>query len=214
MLLAVVAVGALARPAVAQFNPNTTTSTDIVKITSFGPFDPYGVYKGKLMASPGTPTVDLLCDDFVGKAHFNVPYNVDITRYDATSAQFNTNTKFGFAAFTSYEKAAFLSNYFAGLTNAGVVQDLNSAIWHLFTPAQPSGVRAGESFWTGLLASNQWQNIDLTQYFIVSDAVKGSLSQQEFIMHTVPEPGSVLMLSTGLLSLVGLARIRRRRNSA
>lgn len=221
VLLAAVAVASITQSASAQFNANATTSSDIVKITSFGPFDPYGVYTGQLLASPGQPTVDLLCNDFVNGVLINTPWNANFTRLDAGAAAFDARTRFGSAAFVGYQKAAYLTNFFAGLTNPQAVLDLHSTIWHLLTPGVPSTIQPGEAGWLAVLGNN-WVGLDLTQYFVVSDPnmviVNGRIrtvtgGNQEFLMHTVPEPGSVLMLSTGLLSLVGLARFRRRRNN-
>ncbi|HEU5217618.1 MAG TPA: hypothetical protein VFU23_03115, partial [Gemmatimonadales bacterium] len=151
ILLAAVAVGAVTQSASAQFNPGATTSQDILKVTSFGPFNPYGIYTGQLMASPGQPTVDLLCDDFLHHISFNTPYAVNITRYDAGAAALDARTLYGSTKLNQYMQAAYLSNYFAGLSNASVVQDLNFAIGHLFTPAAPNTTRAGEAVWVALL---------------------------------------------------------------
>ncbi len=218
MLLAVAAVTSIAQSASAQFNPLAQTSSDVVNMTNFSPFAPYGMYQGKLMSTPGQPTVDLLCIDFLNSVVGNTPYAANITRFDAGASAFNTRTRFGALGNGTYLKAAYLSNFFSGLTDPSAVQDLNYAIWRLFTPSQPPTVRAGEAAWTTLLANNTsaWQSLDLSSYFVVSDAnmIGGVGGNQEFLMQAVPEPGSVLMLSTGLLSLVGLARFRRRRNSA
>lgn len=220
ILLAAVAATSITQAASAQFDPNAPTSSDVLNVTNFGPYSPYGMYQGQLLSSPGQPTVDLLCDDFLHTVAGNTPFAVNITRFDAGASAFDSRTRFGSAAFTNgaYLKAAYLSNFFAGLSNPSAVQDLHSAIWHLFTPAAPAAILPGETYWTTLLSNNTsaWQGIDLSRYFVVSDVntIRGIGGNQEFLMQTVPEPGSVLMLSTGLLSLVGLARFRRRRNSA
>jgi len=214
---AVALLVAVASPAVAQFNPNSQLSNDQLQLASAGPFDPFGTYSMRLLQSPGLPVVDMWCVDF--NHHFVNNSLVDITRFDASATDFNARTRFGYASLDNYKKAAYLTQFFAGLTVAASVQDLHYAIWHVLNPNQPGSNRAGEAFWLAKLQNGQYANINTQYWFVVSDPnmVPGRTWQtggaQEFLVSAVtaaPEPSAILLVSTGLLGIVGLAKIRRR----
>jgi hypothetical protein len=217
-LFAATLFAAAATPAVAQFDPFSTTSSDQLHLVSSGPFSPYGTYRGQLLQSPGQPVIDIWCDDFVN--HFDDNTLINVTRFDAGQTAFDTRTRFGYANLNNYMKAAYLTQFFGGLSNASDVQDLHFTIWHLLTPAQPNTVRPGEAFWLNKLNNGQWSQINPLYWFVLSDPaminngptplfpkIRGS---QEFITMVAPEPSAVLLVSTGLLGIVGLARVRRR----
>jgi len=207
-------LAAVASPAVAQFDENSQLSNDQLQLVSAGPFDPFGTYSMRLLQSPGLPVVDLWCVDF--NHHFINNSFVDITRFDASATDFNARTRFGYASLDNYKKAAYLTQFFAGLTVATSVQDLHYAIWHVLNPSQPTTNRPGEAFWLSKLSNGQYAGINLQYWFVVSDPnmTTGRPFQvgggQEFLVTAAPEPSAILLVSTGLLGIVGLAKIRRR----
>ena len=144
-LFAATVLAAAASPAFAQLNPNATTSTDRLTTVSGGPFSPYGTYTGRLLQTPGQPVIDMWCDDFNHGLSLNNPFDINVTRFDASAAAFNSRTRFGYAALDSYKKAAYLTQFFTGLTNALDVQALHNTIWHLFTPGAPGTTLPGEA---------------------------------------------------------------------
>jgi len=205
---------AAASPAAAQFDPNAQLSQDQIQLVTAGPYSPFGTYSVRLLQSPGLPVIDLLCVDF--NHHFINNSLVDVTRFDADAADFNARTRFGYASLDNYKKAAYLTQFFAGLTVAASVQDLHYAIWHVLNPSQPNTNRPGEAFWLAKLANGQYASINTQYWFVVSDPnmTSGRPFQvgggQEFLVTAAPEPSAILLVSTGLLGIVGLAKIRRR----
>ena len=213
-LLAATMIAAVATPAVAQFDKNSTTSTDQLRLVSSGPYSPYGTYTGRLLQSPGQPIIDMWCDDFTH--NFQQNRLINVTRFDASQTDFDARTRFGYAKLDDYKKAAYLTQFFAGLTNAAQVQDLHSAIWHLMTPGAPGAIRPGEATWINLLGGGDWANINTQYWFVLTDqrvndgVTRPSLTSQEQLTMVAPEPSAVILVSTGLLGIVGLARMRRR----
>src|SRR5678816_3956252 len=106
-LLAPVALVAFASPAFAQFNPGATSSTDIALFLGSGLNRPV-----QMTQAPGQPILDAFCVDFSNHVVTN-PEPINITRFDATAAEFNANTRFGFANLDNYKKAAYLTQFFA-----------------------------------------------------------------------------------------------------
>ncbi len=207
---------AVSTPAFAQFNRFATTSTDQLHITNTGPYSPYGTYHAQLLLTPGTPAIDIWCDDFTHNLKQDLV--VDVTRFDAPAGVFDTRTRFGSGQLTNYLKAAYLTQFFSGLTNPSDVQDLHYAIWHLFDTGQPTTTRPGEVTWTNKLLNGDWTKINPQYWFVLSDPgmypgrppFPQQSGGQEFLTMAAPEPSAVLLVSTGLLGIVGLARIRRR----
>jgi len=205
---------AVASPAAAQFDENSQLSQDQLQLVSSGPYSPFGTYSARLLQSPGLPVIDLWCVDF--NHHFINNGFVDVTRFDASAADFNARTRFGYASLDNYKKAAYLTQFFAGLTVAASVQDLHYAIWHVLNPSQPTTGRPGEAFWVSKLSNGQYASINMQHWFVLSDPnmTAGRPFQtgggQEFLVTAAPEPSAILLVSTGLLGIVGLAKIRRR----
>lgn len=215
--LTVALLSVVASPAVAQLDPYSQTSQDKLQLVTSGPFRPYGTYQAKLLQSPGQPVIDMWCVDFNHRFIDNKV--MDVTRFDASESDFNARTRFGYASLDNYKKAAYLTQYFNGLTLATDVQDLHYAIWHVLSSTQPPTTRPGEAFWLAKLSDGSYANINTQNWFILSDPnmTPGSPFQrnggQEFVTEiptAVPEPSAILLVSTGLLGIVGLARIRRR----
>jgi hypothetical protein len=213
-LFALALLSGVASTAGAQWDQNTQLSQDKLQLVSAGPYSPFGTYSARLLQSPGLPVVDIWCVDFSNNFANNRTYN--FTRFDAGQSDFDSRTRFGYNSLDNYKKAAYLTQFFNGLTQATDVQDLHFAIWHVLNPSAPTNTRPGEAFWLAKLDDGSYANITTSDWFVVSDVtmVPGSPFQtggsQEFLVTAAPEPSAILLVSTGLLGIVGLARVRRR----
>jgi hypothetical protein len=197
-------------PAAAQFNPNATTSSDELKILSTGPFSPVGTYTGQLLASPGQPMLDIWCNDFFNG--IQSPQVVNVTRFDASVADFNARTRFGHANWDNYRKAAVLATYLRVAPNVDIATDIHWALWRFFG-ANPGAVRLGEAAWVAT-ANLEYTLINPQDWFVISGERRcgpnnDQICGQEFITQ-VPEPAGMVLIATGLIGLAGATRLRRR----
>lgn len=206
--------GVASPPLAAQFNPAQQQSTDFFKIVSGGTSG-YGTYGAKFYSMPGQPVIDAWCVDFVHYAATSWD-GVDITRFDSSDL---SNTRFGVLGLDKYMKAAYLTQFFYSLTTLSQKMDLHYTIWHLFSPSAPTSYRAGETQWNNLLANGEWASLDKKYWFVVSDQSMNPArygqpqtgGHQEFLVHSTPEPGTMVLLSTGLLGIFGVGQYRRRK---
>ncbi|MCL4867226.1 MAG: acyl-CoA dehydrogenase, partial [Gemmatimonadales bacterium] len=124
VLKALAALGLVLAPAAqAQFNPYATTSSDIMTITTFNPLRPAGSHVA-MLASPGSPMLDIWCVDFQNS--IRSPNAVNFTRFDASAADFNARTHFGFANLDNYKKAAWLPKIAEGSAVTALAVDESS----------------------------------------------------------------------------------------
>ena len=128
-----------------------------------------------------------------------------------------------------YKQAAWLTlqydaNPGGSLASANKTRAIQSAIWTLFnnydgTSANAPwyngpGVDVNDSAWwvtQSGLAQNQLSNNQLQYFSVLSDNTNpwASDSKQEFLIHVTPEPGTVVLMLTGLAVLVIVMRRRR-----
>ncbi len=207
VLKALAALGLVLAPAAqAQFNPYATTSSDIMTITTFNPLRPAGSHVA-MLASPGSPMLDIWCVDFQNS--IRSPNAVNFTRFDASAADFNARTHFGFANLDNYKKAAWLAMQQQYAATSSDVIDIHYAMWHFLTPGLPTTTRPGEAAWIALAEAN-YTRVNTQYWWVVADAANTQYYGQEFITTVTPEPASMALVATGLLGLVAVGRTRRR----
>ena len=183
----------------------------------------FGVYM-----SPYTGTVDgqqviLNCDDFFHDVTVGEVWQADEANLGAGSNLSSTR----FDNLALYQQAAWLTTQFAsnpGLNTSTGNQAIaiQSAIWDLFegqTGNAPdpaiSAIDQNNSSWWVQQAQTNYATAGLDyRTFSVLTGINSQLnpngaSAQEFIIHTTPEPGTLVLLATGLFGLVLFVRRRR-----
>jgi len=210
------------RDAAAQFSPGQLTSSDHAAIVGFGPYSPYGTYSAQMLNSPGQPVLDAWCIDFLNGIN-GYPVDVNMTSLEASAGDLDARTRYGSANLASYQKAAYLTQFFAGATTQAEAKDIHCTIWQLFNagPGLVDCTGASTASWLSQ-ANTNFGSGSYRYWFVMSDvqlaATYGNtqvdrlqIGEQEFLVYATPEPGTYLLLMTGLVGL-SAAGYRRRRN--
>lgn len=174
-------------PAVA--GPVTMSFTDVGGQNQNGEY----TYPYYLSVNGGRST-PMMCDDFYDRVSFGESWQATVTQLtsgDLSMTKFNN--------LTEYEEAAYLMMQMNN-TDPSQWAYINWAVWNIFDPnADPgSDYKAGVDYWL-----NQARTADLSKTnFSGVDIITptDSSGAQEFIFVT-PEPGTLLMLGSGVLGL-------------
>jgi hypothetical protein len=183
-------------------------------VTAFGYY--VGPFVGTITSDPGRPVVDLFCVDVLNQIKWGHDWTANISNLGGGNLSL---TRHGNAKAVNYKKAAWLSTQFKApgvtVTQYGGIQ---LAMWNLLNPGAPFG-GAAETTW--LTAADDWyddggwRTFDFSTFYVVTDT--GAVGRkvgggtQEFLVTgpvVTPEPGTWILLGTGLLAIAGLAVVR------
>ncbi|HWG38706.1 MAG TPA: PEP-CTERM sorting domain-containing protein [Terriglobales bacterium] len=199
------------------------------------PNPPQGVFYYPYQLIVNGATVTVACDDFDDTVHLGEQWNATVS----TFAGGLTNTLFWNAgdpngSLKKYQETAYLYSNFTpappGPLDNNVNAAINWAIWDLMGKsagssdpnlpgtfgaancfANTSACQQTSGYWLNLAQTTNLSNFDFSN-FVIFTPVNGWPSNdgrpQEYIGE-VPEPGTVLLMASGLLGLAGLAWRRR-----
>lgn len=177
-----------------------------------------GPYRG-VVPNPGGPTIDMYCVDAAHEV--TSPWTAWVTPLTDPAGDMS-HTYLGDAGWDAYWKAAYLTTKFYDPANASNMQiaAIHAAIWSItgglstlsgFTPpTSTTDPTSNYNNWVTDANANYmaFRNANVDQYALLTD-VKGQ--SQEFLVKrssVVPEPGTWLMLLTGLIGVAGIAVLK------
>lgn len=214
---ALVAVLSLvASAAVAQSGQRQLTYTGHSGVASNGYY--VGAYHA---ASPGLPALDIYCTDFFNRLS-KTTWTAQFTRLSDISGDYSLlgNTRLGLldgqsaATALRYKQSVWLATQFATQAT-GQWGGIHGAIWNITAP----GTRTvtgfpNQGFWEGQALAAALGDINWDYWFVVTDVetINGSGvgGTQEFLVYSAPEPGTIILMGTGLIGLIGAAVVTRR----
>ncbi|MBA2626735.1 MAG: hypothetical protein H0U85_01875 [Gemmatimonadales bacterium] len=193
-------ISALAVSASAASAQTQVTLTSAGSVTAFGYY--VGKYQGQLPTQPGAPAIDLFCVDFLHHVTVGQTWTANFTSLTGGDL---SNTRLNSLVF--YQKAAWLTAQY-GSAPTSQWGDIQATIWQITNPG--AGPAPSSSYWLDLVNA-QYTSFDYSRYVIVTDVNRlDANSAQEFIT-TTPEPAELLLMGTGLLTIVLAGGFAQRR---
>lgn len=200
-----VAALALAIPAAAT----AQTPTQTFDYTGHSGVVSGNVYVGPYTGTLGGTAYDIFCVDGLTTVLGN-PYEVYVTPLTA-AANIASGAYTKQSSVNTYMQAAWLALQFRP-DNTGEWGDIHQAIWNITGGSAFSTGATNAAYWEGKAADN-YASVIGSEWRVLTPV--GDVQSQEFLVRTdvVPEPGTWVMLLTGLVGVGGVA-FRRRSGTA
>lgn len=200
-------------PASAQTAQMTFTSGgSVINTRATGGYGANSFYVGPYTGTMDGTSLFLYCVDFAHEIKVGDSWNANVT---TLSGPLDGRTRFSDA--TLYKQAAWLTTQYAG--HAGSTEDIQDAIWYLFNPtlwsaSSPGAFTAANDWVIQAKDAKNYASLNFDYFKVVTDNTPSPITgeKQEFLVQVTPEPASLVLMATGLLGIVGVAR--RRRGSA
>jgi hypothetical protein len=224
-LVASAALLALAVSVSAQDFQNQVTLTHASSaLNGFGVVGYNGVAVGPYTGSvPGLPSLDLYCVDFYNSVHVGDSWKANFTSMSTLMGGSGFgSTRLGqltlppaptlgqATAVMKYQRAVWLATQFAA-NGTGQWGGIHGAIWDITAPPGSTGPQwAAATVWKS--QTPDFSAINWDYWYVVTDvATAGGLGgKQEYLAYITPEPGTILLLASGLIGLAGAAVVTRR----
>jgi len=143
--------------------------------------------------------IAMICDDFLHQSNVGDTWLANITNLasgDLSNTRFNN--------LTAYQEAAFLLMQIND-SNQTEWGNINFAVWKIFDPDVAMGDTPpgtlGPGYWYNMAQTTDVSNLDFSGVRIVTPTTKNSDGGDQEFMYLTPEPGTLMLIGSGLIGL-------------